>query len=160
MSKMITMMLDAGSIRHAIRELTDYKKSLERKANELVEKLASMGAVNASLGYARAAYVGDNDILVNVEKRGEKVYAIVAVGSALLFIEFGAGITFGYGHPDPHGYGPGTYPSDKGHWDDPNGWWTPAGQHTYGNPPSMTMYYTAKELESRVLEVAREVFNS
>ena len=73
MSKTITMMLDAGSIRHAIRELTDYKKSLERKANELVEKLASMGAVNASLGYARAAYVGDKDISVNVEKRGEKV---------------------------------------------------------------------------------------
>lgn len=162
MSKTITMMLDAGSIRHAIRELNDYKKSMERKANELVQKLASMGAQSASIGYAGAAYDGNNDISVRVEQRGQNVCAVVAAGSTVLFIEFGAGIRFGYGHPQAaeFGYGPGTYPSVKGNWDNPHGWWIPGGEHTYGNPPSMTMYYTAKELESRVLEVAREVFSA
>ena len=163
MSKTIKVnVLDPASIQSAIRELDEYKKWIERKTDELVRRLADMGAVNVSLGFSRAIYTGDKNVNVTVEQRGPNSYAIVASGQSILFIEFGSGITYGYGHPQAgeFGYGPGTYPSDKGHWDDPHGWWIPGGQHTYGNPPAMAMYNTAKELRARLAEIAKEVFSS
>lgn len=84
----------------------------------------------------------------------------------MLFIEFGSGDTYGHGHPQnaEFGMGPGTYsegPNGKGHWKDPNGWWIPksaGGGHTYGNPPAMVMYRTARELEREIQTIAEEVF--
>lgn len=164
MSKTIHMTLDPASIDAAIRELREYQKRLKQKAEELARKLADIGAVNVSLGYARTIYTGQTDVEVKVEQKSPTSYAIVASGETVLFLEFGAGVTYGYGHPEPSvdgvQMGPGTYPSDKGHWDDPKGWWIPGSEHTYGNPPSMTMYLTAKELRDRIEEVAREVFST
>ena len=151
---------DPASVQAAIKEIEDYKKWLEGKAKELVKRLADIGAFDAHIRFANAFYTGDRDFDVTVEQLDENTFAIVASGETILFIEFGAGITYGYGHPQAgeFGYGPGTYPSEKGHWNDPKGWWTPDGVHTYGNPPGMPMYRTAKELAQRVEEVAKEVF--
>lgn len=164
MSKVITMTLDPSSIDAAIGELKTYSAWVKAKAAELASRLADMGAVNVSLGYSRAVYTGVNDIAVTVEQRSENSYAIVANGEAVLFVEFGAGVTYGYGHPEPSvegvAMGPGTYPSEKGHWDDPRGWWIPGSEHTYGNPPSMTMYLTAKDLRNQLESIAREVFST
>lgn len=165
MSRTITIdIFDPASIDAAASEIRDYAEWVKGKTAELARRLADMGAVNVSLGYSRAVYTGDNDISVTVEQQGENSYAIVANGEAVLFIEFGAGVTYGYGHPQPSvggtPMGPGTYPSDKGHWNDPKGWWIPGGEHTYGNPPSMTMYLTAKELRNQLEDIAREVFSS
>ena len=156
---------DPASVNAAVNELREYAVWIRRKANELAQRLADIGVVNVSLGYARAIYTGENDITVTVEEQGEGRYAIIASGNALLFIEFGAGVTYGYGHPDPvvgeTVMGPGTYPYGKGHWDDPDGWYLPGYEHihTYGNPPSMTMYLTAKELRDRLQDIAQEVFS-
>jgi len=164
MSKVISLTLDSASIDAAIAELKSYNAWVKTKAEELARRLADMGAVNVSLGYSRAVYTGLNDISVTVEQRGVNSYAIVANGEAVLFVEFGAGVTYGYGHPEPSvegvPMGPGTYPNGKGHWDDPRGWWIPGGEHTYGNPPSMTMYLTAKDLRNQLESIAQEVFSS
>lgn len=164
MSKVISLTLDPASIDAAIAELKSYSAWVKTKAEELARRLADMGAVNVSLGYSRAVYTGLNDISVTVEQRGVNSYAIVANGEAVLFVEFGAGVTYGYGHPEPSvegmPMGPGTYPNGKGHWDDPRGWWIPGGEHTYGNPPSMTMYLTAKDLRNQLESIAQEVFSS
>ena len=154
-------LMDSSSIDRAIHELRDYQRWLERKAGELAERLATLGAVQVSLGYARAVYTGGKDVDVTVEKRGENTYAIVASGATVLILEFGAGVTYGYGHPQAgeFGYGPTTYPGQT-HAADPKGWWFQGGEHTYGNPPSMTMYRTAKELEQEVERIAKEVFRS
>lgn len=160
MTRVINVTLDPSSIDRAIRELRDYKQWLQTKANELAERLANMGAPNVSLGYARAFYQGDRNVDVTVEQRSENTFAIVAGGESVLFLEFGAGIKYGYGHPQngQFGYGPGTYPG-KGHWNDPRGWHIPgSGERTYGNPPSMAMYTTARDLRNSIQEVAREVF--
>ena len=101
MSKVISMTLDPASIDAAIAELKSYNAWVKTKAEELARRLADMGAVNVSLGYSRAVYTGLNDISVTVEQRGESRYAIVANGEAALFVEFGAGVTYGYGHPEP-----------------------------------------------------------
>lgn len=116
-----------------------------------------MGATIASIGFSRAFYTGDVDLDIEVEDRGNNTYAVVASGETVLFLEFGSGVTMGYGHPDPMGYGPGTYPG-KGHWDSPHGWWLPTGEHTYGNPPTAAMYNAAQDIKSQVEAVAREVF--
>ena len=164
MSKTIRLNLfDPASVQAAIREIEAYKKWVVEKANELAERLADMGAVNVSLGFSRAVYTGDKDVDVTVEQLSDNKYAIVASGETVLFLEFGSGITYGYGHPNPsvdgQPMGPGTYPSDKGHWKDPKGWWIPGSEHTYGNPPSMTMYQTGKDLRENLEQIAREVFS-
>ena len=152
-----------GGIDAIIQGLEDYKKSLKAKADALVRALAEMGATNVSLIYARTPYTGPKITDVTVEERGEGKYAIVASGQTVLFLEFGAGVTYGDGHPQPMGYGPGTYPG-KGHWDDPEGWYLPKsaagarGVHTYGNAPSAAMYHTAKGLYEMVEQAARGVF--
>lgn len=161
------MTLDPASIESAIRELNDYKDRLNSKAQELASRLAEYGLSRVGIGYAAAEmlYDGDKDVSVRVEKRDENTYAIVAGGETVLFLEFGAGIRYGSGHPmaGQFGYGPGTYPGQT-HAMNPNGWWFTGsdgkGHHSYGNAPSMVMYITAMELEREVARIAKEVFSS
>lgn len=152
-----------GSIDDIIQGLEDYKKDLKAKADALVRALAEAGCNAVSVTYAGTPYTGPRDANVTVEERGEGKYAIVASGQTVLFVEFGAGVYLGGGHPNPMGYGPGTYPG-VGHWDDPNGWYLPksalgrSGVHTYGNAPSAAMYHTAKSLRQMVTQAAMAVF--
>lgn len=159
--------LSPSSVKDAIDKLEKYKTDLPRKAKLIVERLASMGALNASLGFSRAIYSGDKDISVETKWENSNTIVISANGEKVLFIEFGSGITYGYGHPEAgkHGMGPGTYPSEKGKWSDPNGWYYTDGngnksQHTFGNPPNAVMYSTRKEILKEVRRVAKEVFAS
>ena len=151
-----------GSIDDIISGLEAYKQSLKAKADAMAKALADAGCEAVSITYGAWPYKGPKDAAVTVEQRGEASYAIVANGQTVLFLEFGAGVSYGYGHPDPMGYGPGTYPG-KGHWDDLWGWYLPkeaGGGHTYGNAPSAAMYNTAKSLREVVTQVAMEVFKS
>lgn len=159
MAKKITMKLNDESIGRAISELYKYKAWVEEKETELRTRLARLGATVASVKFSRAIYNGTNDVSVRIDDDGSKA-VIYAEGEAVAFIEFGAGAKFGYGHPDAgkFGVGPGTYPSDKGYWDNPKGWWYGSGQHSYGNPPSMAMYSAVVEMNTRLTEIAREVF--
>ena len=155
---------DPASVANAVQEVREYSKWVQAKAKELAHRLADMGAVLAAIEFSRVPYIGTKDVTVDVEQRGENTFAIVASGETVLILEFGAGVTYGYGHPqaDEFGMGPTTYPGQT-HAEDPNGWWIPkaaGGGHTYGNPPAMAMYLTGKELADRVLEVAKEVFRS
>lgn len=163
MPKTIRVTLSEASIDRAIKELNAYRRRIPEKAKLLCDRLASMGATKVSLGYSRAVYTGKKDISVDV-KESENGYRIIASGETVAFVEFGAGVRYGSGHPlnSKFGTGPGTYPDGKGHWDDPKGWWLPkdkGGGHTFGNPPSMTMYDTGKELRDEILRVAQEVFS-
>ena len=160
----VTMSLSAASIDAAIKQIEAYQKSLSVKAKQICERLAFAGAVQVSLGFASAIYNGEKDFNVTVEDIPNG-YRIVADGETALILEFGAGATYGYGHPqaDEFGMGPGTYPDGKGHWNDPRGWWIPkanGGGHTYGNPPAMPMYRASRQMREDVERVAREVFRS
>lgn len=164
MKKVYNIDLSTSDIKELQRGLKEYDKWLNKKTDELCKRLADMGAVKASLEFSRAVYTGPEDHVITVEERGKNCYAVRATGETVLFVEFGSGL-IGYGHPEPHEYGPGTYPG-KGHWDDPNGWWIPRSKngghslHTYGNPPNMPMYNTVKELEQELVRVVSEVFAS
>ena len=159
MARPIKVELTNKSISAAMKELRRYKKWVTQKEAELRSRLAMLGATVASIQFSRAIYNGSNDISVRVDSTGS-VAVIYAEGETVAFIEFGAGATYGYGHPQAgeFGVGHGTYPDGKGHWDDPKGWWYGSGQHTYGNPPAMAMYSAVKEITEKVTEIAKEVF--
>lgn len=157
----IKIELTNDSIGKAIKELKQYQKWVATKEAELRSRLAMLGATVASIQFARAIYNGTNDVTVRVDNTGS-VAVIYAEGSAVAFIEFGAGATYGYGHPQAgqFGVGPGTYPDGKGNWDNPRGWWYGSGQHTYGNPPAQAMYRAVQEITENVTKIAKEVFRT
>lgn len=161
----IKVSLSPSSIDAAIKQLEDYSKDLERKAQELCKRLADMGAMYAEWNFSGVLYAGDIDYKITVDRVDANTYAIKANGKTVLLMEFGAGVKHGYGHPQAaeFGMGPGTYPNGKGHWDDPKGWWF--GEkgnwtHTYGNAPGMPMYNAANDLRKEILDIAREVFKT
>ena len=167
--------LTGAGIDELIAAVEEYEQWLNRKCKELAERLASMGALNVEYNFTGVMYSGSTDHEVTVEEAGENRFVVKLEGESVLFIEFGAGARYGYGHPEVGNYGPGTYPG-KGHWDDPNGWWyktddasaatrvtKKTGQawvHTYGNPPNAPVYNAVKELEEDIAKAVREVFSS
>lgn len=164
----LNVSLNESSIDEAIRKLEEYQKWLESKCKELCERLAILGATKASLGFLSAIYDGDKDFDITVEETATG-YNIVASGETMLILEFGAGITYGYGHPqaEEFGMGPGTHPDPHykkvngelvPNWRNPKGWRTPDGIHTYGNAPAMPMYNTAQEIRGEIERIAKEVF--
>lgn len=158
MKSVTVNVLDPRSWENAQADLLTYLSDLEQKARTICERLATIGAVRASLDFSRAIYSGPNDVAVSVEPTSNG-YAIHARGNAVLFIEFGSGATYGYGHPEPGEYGPGTYNMDSPNWRNPKGWWYGDSQHTYGNPPAQAMYNAKQEILNMVEQVAREVFS-
>lgn len=162
MSKTIVVdPLDPKSVSEAIKAVKQYKAWVAMKETELRQRLAMLGASVASIQFSRAIYNGSNDVTVRVDNTGS-VAVIYAEGQDVAFIEFGAGATYGYGHPQAgeFGVGPGTYPDGKGHWDDPNGWYYAHGKHTFGNPPAMAMYTAVQTMAEQLTAIAKEVFST
>lgn len=157
----IKVELTNKGVGNAIKELRKYQQWVAKKEAELRSRLAVVGLQAASIRFGNAMYAGVNDVTVRVDDTGS-VAVIYAEGKAAVFIEFGAGARFGYGHPTAgeFGFGPGTYsdgPDGKGYWDNPDGWWY-AGERTYGNPPAMAMYAAVQAITESVTEIAKEVF--
>jgi len=170
----ISMTLNPESIDKAIKQLEDYRDSLQSKARELCERLASAGYLIAETGFVSAIYDGTNDVSVELLNEDNKL-VIKASGETVMFIEFGTGVTFQTYHPkrDEMGIGDvGTYGHGLGKL---NGGWRYKGEkgtngeddpkhegyvHTYGNPANMPMYNASKDIRSQVLQIAREVFKT
>jgi len=163
-SKTIRIRLSPESIGAAIEEVRAYKKWVQDKANELVLRLAEKGVDIASVKFAAAEYNGTKYVSVNLEESGGSHCAVVATGKTVLILEFGAGV-IGEGHElaGEFGYGPGTYPGQT-HVPNPGYWWFTGDDKqlhfSRGNPPSMAMFSTAKDLRGMIEETAREVFAS
>lgn len=160
--KKIVVPLSVTGINQLQDELKEYQRWQQERAKELAERLAVLGGTVASIRFKRAFYKGMMDATVSVVAIPDG-YKVVANGESVLFIEFGAGVKHGYGHPKANefGMGPGTYPDGKGHWNDPNGWYLPksaGGGHTYGNPPAMPMYEARKQIEQELPRIVKEVF--
>lgn len=166
--------LSAKGMDELIADLEQLKASLPTKADELSRRLAELGYEVAHVNLSGHVFSGETLASLTVKHEGRGRYSVSAGSKALLFLEYGAGATYGYGHPNAseHGMGPGTYPGN-GHWNDNSGWWFPTddpdlahhydrfGQgwaHTYGNPPYAPMYNAAERIKEEVAQVAREVF--
>ena len=172
--RVIKVQLNEASINRAIKELEDYKKWLLSKTKEFLKALADEGVEIANTKFAKAVYDGTNVVSCSVEERGDGKVAVVAVGGATLFIEFGTGVKYPDNHPEAgeHGMVRGGYGYHLGRLE--NGWrytgnpgsngeviteGKHAGEvHTYGNPANMCMYLTVRELQDKFEEIARRVY--
>lgn len=172
--RVIHIKLNEASIDQAIKELQEYKKWLVEKTKDFLQALAEEGVQIASAKFADATYDGTNDVSCSVEERGDNKVAVMAVGSAVLFIEFGTGVRYADNHPEAaeHGMVRGEYGYKLGRMEkgwrykgDPgtNGQVITEGKHagevhTYGNPANMSMYLTIRELEDKFEEIARRIY--
>jgi hypothetical protein len=163
--KRINFSLSESSISQAIKEAKAYKKWVDEKTKLLIEKLALIGAQEASVRFAGAIYDGNNDVEVTVSPI-ENGWQISAKGQAVAFLEFGAGVYHNpsepYPNPRPDGIvGIGEYGQGKGKqksW----GYYDDTGELvvTHGNPATLAMWYATQEMEREVIRIAKEVFGS
>lgn len=159
----IEMGLSAASIEKAIRQVEAYKTWVKQKCDELSERLAAIGGKEAAVRFGGAYYDGDKDASVSVEPIANG-WKIVASGSSVFFIEFGAGVYFNgsepYPLPRPDGIvGIGQYGKGQGKRDT----WVYVDEggnkvFSHGNPAAMPMYSALRTMTQEVTRIAREVF--
>lgn len=163
--------LSANEFRKLADQIHDYRIGLQEKCEEFAYRLSEIGLQKAESILIEHVDTGQTIGSLRVENNSDgKVtkMAVVVESNAILFLEFGAGVKYsGTKNPkaDELGYGPGTYPSNKGHWDDPNGWWYQKEEdgewyHTYGTKACMPMYKASVEMRDKIVEIAKEVFAS
>lgn len=168
--------LSGKGLNELIKAVEKRKKWLKDKTQLLLTRLADKGYQVASYGFStdNAIYDGTNDVMVNVEDRGDTTRAVVATGATVLFIEFGTGITYADDHPEkPHGLlGRGEYGLGNGKrktW----GYYGEPGTNgvevtrngktvvlTHGNPANKPMYEAAKQLREDLPKIVKEVFGN
>lgn len=162
----ITISLSVKSISEAIKALKQYKKDLQQKINELIDRMVAVGedyAINA------VGHVDTGETLNSIVgyRKGKKGF-VVAGGNAV-WIEFGTGVTYnGSVGSSPHpkgeelGFTIGTYGEGRGA--DFNGWYyigdDGAKKHTYGIEANLFMYRTARQIEAVFPDLAKEVFGN
>lgn len=158
----ITMKLSTSSIDKAVKELKAYEAWVKQKISELTERLATIGAMEATVRFSRAYYDGEKDSTISVEPiiNGWK---IIASGQSVFFIEFGAGVYYNGSEPYPERpagvSGIGEYGQGKGKqntW----GYYSNSGELvlTHGTPAAMPMHHAGRVMEQEIVKIAREVF--
>lgn len=156
------MSLSAVSINKAIKELRDYKAWVQKKSDELTERLAKIGAMEATVRFSSAYYDGDKDVAVSVEDIPNG-WKIVASGNSVFFIEMGAGVYYNGSEPYPNRppgvSGIGEYGQGKGK-QDTWGYYGSNGELklTHGTPAAMPMHHASLVMEQEIKRIAREVF--
>ena len=160
--KKITIQLSEESIKAAIKELNAYKRELSLKAKLLVQRLVEAGVEIAkqevlTLGaFDSGELHGSLDGLMYTD--GAHGIIFTDCGHAA-FVEFGTGVV---GAASPHPTMPWQYDvkqhGEKGwvYYDEKLGRF----RWTKGMPSRPYMYLTARQLEERVSEIAREVWKT
>ena len=160
--KKITIQLSEESIKAAIKELDKYKKELSKKATLLVQKLVEAGVEIAkqevlTLGAFDSGELHDSlDGLMYTD--GAHGIIFTDCGHCA-FVEFGTGVVGLHNqHPFMNlvtGFDVNKH-GEKGwvYYDEKQGRF----RWTKGMPSRPYMYLTARQLEERVGEIAREVF--
>lgn len=163
--KKISLSLDEKSITAAIKEVEKYKAWVQKKSEMLCERLALIGAKEASVRFTTAMYDGNNDVEVTVSPN-KNGWMITAKGQAVAFIEFGSGVYHNhiepYPNPRPEGIvGIGEYGKGYGKR---QGWvYYDENKNkvfTRGNPAAMPMWYASQEILNSVTQIAKEVFSN
>lgn len=165
-----------------VENLEEVKQSLEKqvvlitqKTRRLMSRLADIGIREADINFRYAQYDGTNDVEVAPAPQwiSETELEVRASGTAVLFIEFGAGVFYSEPHPVANlVMARGTYGQGKGGTGKPWTYYGEAGTNgeyvttrekgdvyrTKGNPANRSMYDAAQEMRRSIAEIAREVF--
>lgn len=170
--------LDVSAIDALIERTKDLRDGIRgAKMLKFLEELGKEGIHYATARFNAAQYDGVNDVtvdmplaLVRYTDKGASV-TLTATGQTVLFIEYGTGVYYGddasvraalLPGSDVLGRGEYSVKYGAGHGYD-NGWYyydraTGAKRYTHGNPSNGCMYQTQKYLESKIVDIAKEVF--
>ena len=170
--------LDSKSIGDAIEKIRKYRKEFEKKCEQVVSELAELGYQTAYEIISEHVFDGNTLGSLRVEQvsGADNIFVVSARSEAILILEFGSGLPASRTpHPEAakHGMGAGTM-SEKGHWNDPNGWYYPTDDyrlinkynkdgtqgygHSKGMTPQMPFYTAAREIERQITDVVGRVF--
>lgn len=169
---MYKIKVSLGNIDDAIRQIEEYEKKVQQNIKDFLSKLLEAGVdiARAKIMELGAIDSGElqNSLAFTLYKEGNKGILFTDCQHAC-FVEFGTGVkNNGSVGSSPHPKGGelgmtiGTY--GKGYGANPDGWYyydTEQGRvrFTKGMPSRPFMYETAKELERKAVEIAREVFS-
>ena len=170
--------LDPRSIGTAIDTIRKYRVEFEQKCRQVVSELADAGYQVVYRILSEHVFDGNTLASLRVDELSGtgNVFVISAKSEPLLILEFGSGLPAADNpHPDAgkFGMGAGTA-SEKGHWNDPNGWYYPTSDprlinkysadgsqgygHSRGMRPQMPFHTAAVEMENQIVEIVKRVF--
>ena len=152
--------LNPDSIAEAIAKIRAYESSLERKANEIAERLANLGAQVVEYAYQGS----EDEYEVSCITNGNSSM-IIAEGDGVIFLEFGTGV-----YTEDHTYEmeseglppifAGSYSQTEG-----TGQFRPGHEYWYhdhtryvGTIPMRGFYMASKEIQEQAVEIAKKVF--
>jgi len=169
----MTITVRLGNIEAALKQLDNYKQSLEAKVTALVRRLVEDGVNIAKaqvidLGAFETFELASSiDGMMYVEENKGIIFTDCPYAA---YVEFGTGVV---GKGEPHPKFPWAYDINN-HGD--SGWWYPTDEtdpnphkHTYngqlyawtkGMPSRPFMYNTSVELRDKLTQIAKEVFQS
>ena len=176
MSKTITIdIFDPASIDRAVNEIRDYSRWVQRKTDELRERIAYFIAKDASAVFNTAVAEDDmregvitGNVEVSVEPQGDNTTVIIASGKDAVFMEFGAGVYYNGAvgsSPNPLGTALGFTIGSYGKGNGRKEVWAYDGGDgqihlTHGTPASMPLYKAVQSVSRDIVKIAREVFAS
>lgn len=149
-----------GNLDAAVSQIEAYERKLQQNVRAFLEKLLAYGMEisKAKIVELKAIDSGEleNSLAYTLYKEGNKGIVFTDCAHAC-FVEFGTGIK---GSKNPHPTMPWAYDTN-GHGE--NGWYyydekQGRVRFTKGMPSRPFLYETAKEMEQRAVEIAREVF--
>ena len=159
-------LFDKDSIRKAIKQLEDYRNSLDDKLKRVAEELAKIGVPIVSVNYLYGMEEGNADYDVRIEKT-ENGCKLVAEGKDVCFLEFGAGTTTksyeGEGQEGLPPIYPGSYSKENGILGgsfDLYGYWFWNGERYVNLEPKLGLYRASQEMQRRAIEVTKKVFEN
>lgn len=155
------IVISLGYLSEGITQIEEYENRLREKLNLFLSRLLESGV---NIARATVMQLGAID---NGELQNSLAYVLYKEGNRGIiftdclhacYVEFGTGIM---GSASPHPVLPWEYDT-AGHGE--NGWYyydveQDRVRFTKGMPSRPFMYETAKELERRAVEIAREVFS-
>lgn len=166
--KRLSANLSYKSLTQLLKDIEDYQKNwLPRKVDEFASELAKVGRDEASRLYSQGGGSPiPPDVTVTAVKLEDGKYAIVANGTQVCFLEFGAGVYATSSHPYssevPFEVYPGSYSENHGHtfedWlnsNSPN-----KGEYKFNTVPTRALLSAYNEMVRRSREVAQKVFKN
>lgn len=176
MSRTITIdVFNPASIDAAVREIREYSRWVQRKTDELRERIAYFIAKDASAVFNTAVVddlIGEGAVTgsvnVVVENQGDNMTVVIANGEDAVFMEFGAGVYYNGSvgsSPNPLGTALGFTIGSYGKGNGRKEVWGYRGEDgeihlTHGAPASMPLYKAVQSVSRDIARIAREVFAS
>lgn len=176
MSRTINIdLLDPGSIDAAIREIREYQRFVQERANELRERIAYFIAKDASAVFNTAIAEDDlwegaitGSVEVRIDQSGDNTTLVIADGKDAIFMEFGAGVYYNGSvgsSPNPLGTEFGFTIGSYGWGNGRKEVWGYTGDDgkihlTHGAPASMPLYRAVQSVSRDIVRIAREVFSA